>query len=343
MRIVRARVLRDTTALKSPFVTALRRVDNAEFIRLELYTDSGLVAYGSAPATKAITGETLQSIAEALNNAIRPAILHRPFVLDELLKEVSAALQGNFSAKAAADMALFSLAAQEVSLPLYRFLGGGVPPEIKTAVTVSLDTPEQMVLKAGEYLAAGCNILKIKVGANDGLDAQRIRSVAQAHPEATLLIDANQAWNVRETMAIIDAVADLPIALIEQPVAAADLEGLKEINKRSPFPILADEAVFDAEDAKRVLDAGAAGLVNVKLMKCGGIAGALKIVDVCRSHRVKCMLGSMLEGPVSITAALHLAAACPDIFEWYDLDSPLLYRSLPEDLPFTVRGNRYGL
>ena len=343
MKIVRARVLHDAIALKSPFVTALRRVENAEFIRLELYTDSDLIAFGSAPATKAITGETLQSIAEALNNAILPAILHRPLVLDELLKKISDALQGNSSAKAAADMALFSLAAQEVSLPLYRFLGGGAPPEIKTAVTVSLETPDQMVLKAGEYLAAGCDILKLKVGANDGLDTQRIRSVAQAHPGAVLLIDANQAWNVRETMAIIDAVADLPIALIEQPVAAANLEGLKEINKRSPFPVLADEAVFDAEDAKRVLDAGAADLVNIKLMKCGGIAEALKIVDVCRSYRVKCMLGSMLEGPVSITAALHLAAACPDIFEWYDLDSPLLYRSLPEDLPFTVRGNRYGL
>jgi len=343
MKIVRAHVLQDAIALKSPFVTALRRVESAEFIRLELHTDSGLIAYGSAPATKAVTGETLQSIAEALNNAILPTVMHRPFVLDGLLQQASSALRGNSSAKAAVDMALFSLAAQTAALPLYRFLGGKTPPGIETAVTVSLDTPEQMVLKAGEYLAAGCNILKIKVGANDGQDAQRIRSVAQACPEATLLVDANQAWNVRETMAIIDAVADLPVALIEQPVAAADLEGLKEINKRSPFPVLADEAVFDAEDAKRVLDAGAADLVNIKLMKCGGIAEALKIVDVCRSYRVKCMLGSMLEGPVSITAALHLAAACPDIFEWYDLDSPLLYRSLPEDLPFTVRGNRYGL
>ena len=167
--------------------------------------------------------------------------------------------------------------------------------------------------------------------------------MAEALPAARLLVDANQAWSVRETMAVIDAVADLPIALIEQPVAAADLEGLKEVNDRSPFPILADEAVFNAEYAKRVLDAGAAGLVNIKLMKCGGIAGAIDIIDVCRSYGINCMLGSMLEGPVSITAALHLAAAHPDIFEWIDLDSPLLYRSLPPDLPFTIRANRYAL
>lgn len=343
MTIVSASVQRAAIPLRTPFVTALRRVESVEYILLELRTDNGLSAYGSAPATEAITGETLQSIETALTSAIVPALLQRPFVLDALIRANAEALEGNSSAKSAADMALYSLAAQAASLPLYRLLGADKAPVIKTAVTVSLDTPERMLQQSAGYVDAGYDILKIKVGARDGLDTQRIRQIAHSLPAATLLVDANQAWNVQETLSVIDAVSDLPIALIEQPVPAADLEALKYINDRSPVPILADEAVFTAEDAKRVLDMGAADLVNIKLMKCGGISGALKIIDVCRAYKTKCMLGSMLEGPVSITAALHLAAAHPGIFKWVDLDSPLLYRTLPPDLPFTVEANRYAL
>jgi L-alanine-DL-glutamate epimerase-like enolase superfamily enzyme len=343
MKITGARITRDRIPLATPFVTALRRVDHAEFIVLELQTDRGLHALGSAPATKAITGETLESIECALRTKIVPALTGKPFELDVLLNAVGAALPGNSSAKAAADMALFTLAAQAASMPLYRFLGGQTAAPVKTAVTVSLDAPDEMARKAAERYASGYDLLKIKVGGGDGRDAQRIRAVADAVPNAVLLIDANQAWHPKEALNVIDRCPATRIALIEQPVAAQDIEGLREITLRSPYPVLADEAVFDAEDARRILDMGAADLINIKLMKCGGIAGALTIIDVCREYNKKCMLGSMLEGPVSITAALHLAAAYPDVFEWIDLDSPLLYRTLPADLPFSIEANRYAL
>ena len=343
MKIVSANITRQAIRLKTPFITALRRVDSAEFIVMELKTDNGFSALGSAPATKAITGETLESIEHALKTAIIPAILNRPFILEELLEIVRNIHGGNHSAKAAADMALYSLAAQSKSMSLLHYLGGNSPAEIPTAVTVSLDTPQRMTQQAVSLFHSGYDILKIKVGSTDGEDATRIRSVAAALPGATLLVDANQAWNVAETLTVIDKIADLPIALIEQPVAAHDVDGLKTIKTRSPFPILADETVFTAEDARRILDMGAADLVNIKLMKCGGIAGALEIIEACRTFDIKCMLGSMLEGPVSIAAALNLGAAHQDSFAWFDLDSPLLYDSLPADLPFTVQANRYGL
>lgn len=343
MKITSFRIYRDRLPLATPFVTALRRVDDAEFIVLELRTDRGLRARGSAPATKAITGETLESIEKVLQTKIIPALLQQPFELGALLKAVSATVPGNSSAKAAADMALFTLAAQEASMPIYRFLGSKAAAPVKTAVTVSLGAPDKMAQKAVELFASGYDILKIKVGGGDGLDAQRIRAVSNAVPDAVLLVDANQAWSAEETLNVIERCSGVRIALIEQPVAAQDLEGLREVTARSPYPVLADEAVFDAEDARRILDMDAADLINIKLMKCGGIAGALEIIDVCREYGKKCMLGSMLEGPVSITAALHLAAARPEIFEWIDLDSPLLYAALPADLPFSVEANRYAL
>ncbi len=343
MKITHAAVTRERIALRHPFVTALRRTEAVEYVRLLLRTETGLEAAGSAPATQAVTGETLDSIEQRLRNTILPAIMNRPLDLDALLNNVRNCCRGSGSAKAAADTALHFLAAAEKGIPLFRMLGADRPASLQTAVTVSLDTPESMRDKAAEAWHSGMHILKIKVGGNDGYDVQRIRAVAAAVPDASLLVDANQAWDAAATMIFIEAVSDLDIALIEQPVAADDLEALAKITAYSPFPILADEAVFTAEDAQNVLEMRAADLINIKLMKCGGIAEAQKIVTLCRRYDTRCMLGSMLEGPESITAALHLAAAYPDIFEWIDLDSPLLYDRIPEDLPFTMTANRYGL
>lgn len=343
MKIVSAQTRRCALPLKMPFVTALRRVQNVEFIVLEIATDTGEIAYGSAPSTEAITGETLESIDTALRTKIIPRILALPFMLEQLLALVASSVGGNSSAKAAMEMALYSLDAQLNHLALYQRLGTRKPVPIHTAVTVSLDTPEAMESYAIDLFTAGFDVLKIKVGASDGQDLQRIKKIAQALPDATLLIDANQGWSVDETLHTLDALESTQIALAEQPVAATDIEGMRTIRERTAIALLADEAVFHADDARRVLEAGAADLINIKLMKCGGISGALEILEICRAHSVKCMLGSMLEGPVSITAALHLGIACFDDFAWFDLDSPLLYRSLPSSLPFRVDGNRYTL
>ena len=342
MKITHARITRARLALRHPFVTALRRTEHVEFVRLLLHTDTGLEALSSAPATPAVTGETLDSIEQRLKNTILPAIVNRPFDLDALLNSVRDCCRGSGSAKAAADTALHFLAAAEKGIPLFRMLGTARPRPLQTAVTISLDTPDTMRTKAADAFRSGMDILKIKVGAGDRDDAQRIRAVAEAVPDAALLVDANQAWDVPETMEFIEAVSDLDIALIEQPVAACDLDGLAKITSQSPFPILADEAVFTADDAKKVLEMHAADLINIKLMKCGGIAEAQKIVSLCRRYDTRCMLGSMLEGPESITAALHLASAHPDTFEWIDLDSPLLYDRIPKELSFSITGNRYA-
>jgi o-succinylbenzoate synthase len=343
MTLSTAHISKARIPLAVPFVTALRRVDYVEHILLRLETDSGLVAFGSAPATEAITGETLQSIEQILKSEILPALLGQPFDLEQMKRLVADSVAGNSSAKACAEMALYFLAARQTNQPLYRLLGGKEAKTFSTAVTVGLNTPDAMVAQANSYCKRGFDILKIKVGSSDGLDATRIRTLATALPTATLLVDANQAWSADESLRILEQCHDLPLALIEQPVVANDLAGLKRVAATSPFPILADEAVFTACDAEHVLAENAADLINIKLMKCGGLGCALDILDVCRRYGKRCMLGSMLEGPVSITAALHLAAAYPDMFEYLDLDSPLLYATLPPDLPFTVQGNTYAL
>ncbi|MDX1295920.1 MAG: dipeptide epimerase [Sulfurimonadaceae bacterium] len=329
----------ETIPLKTPFVTALRRVENVETVRVTLTTASGETGIGEAPPTKAITGEDSSSIIETVKS-LSPVLINVEFnSIDEAITLLHSAIDGHNSAKAAIDMALYDLLSKEAGLPLYAYLEGTMQP-ITSDVTISLNGPDQMANDAAEAVANGYNILKVKVGGGDGLDIERTHAVSKAAgKDAILLIDANQAWDEAETFSFLQGTDALDLALIEQPVPATSLEVMRRITKKSSVPILADESVFTIEDAKKVVETGAAHMINIKLMKCGGIYKAKEILDYCREQSVKCMMGSMLEGPVSIAAAMHLCMAYSDTIIWYDLDSPLLYKSLPEAAPMRCEGN----
>jgi L-alanine-DL-glutamate epimerase-like enolase superfamily enzyme len=122
---------------------------------------------------------------------------------------------------------------------------------------------------------------------------------------------------------------NLNIALIEQPVIAKDIESLKLITEYSTIAILADEAVFSFDDAQNIIETKSANMINIKLMKCGGIYTAMRIAELCRKNGFKCMIGSMLEDPISIASAIHFTIANMDVIEYIDLDSPLLYKEQP--------------
>ncbi len=328
--------------LKTPFITALRRVDNVENVRICIHTDTPHVGYGGAPATKAVTGEDLDSISKTIKKHIAPKLVGETFNLPGVLEILHACCDGNSSAKSAVDMALYDLAAAAQNSSLVEFLGSR-PKPLETAVTISLKSPKEMADDALSAYNRGYTILKVKVGGKDGLDTDRISAVREAVPEARLLIDANQAWSVDESLEIINAIAPLQIELIEQPVLGSDIQGLKTISQQSTIAILADEAVFTLDDAKKVIEERAADLINIKLMKCGGISKAIEIIEYCQQEGVKCMMGSMLEGPTSIALTAQLVMAYSDAFSYVDLDSPLLYQKIPTGTGLTFFNNTIEL
>ena len=328
MKITHLSLKIEKIALQTPFVTALRRVESVDNVIITLHTDTPLIGEGAAPATKAITGEDLKSISQTIEKTIFPLLRNQTFELKTLLEVTHQACKGNSSAKAAVEIALYDLASKNRDQSLVEFLHG-TACKLQTAVTISLNEPDIMSDDAAKAFARGFDILKIKVGSNDGQDIQRIKAVSNAAPQAKLLVDANQAWSLETSLNIINALKDAKIELIEQPVKGKDIEGLKQITQQSSIPILADEAVFTFEDAKKVIEQQAADLINIKLMKCGGISKAIEIIEYCQAHHVKCMMGSMLEGPVSINAAAQLVMAYPEAFSYIDLDSPLLYKKIP--------------
>lgn len=310
--------------LKKPFTTALRTTNVVEFIRVKVALEDGRFSYGEAPATKAITGETLGSIQDSIE-LIKKDLLSRS--IEDALVVLHKSSIGS-SAKASLDMALF-----ELSVGGFKNFFKFSKSSIKTDITISLNSTDQMFSDAIEAYESGFDILKIKVGSNIDSSINIVKKIQETLPKTKILVDANQAWSRDDTLYFIDNIAN--VELIEQPVIKDDIASLRHITKYSHIPILADEAVFSFEDAKNIIDSKAAHMINIKLMKCGGLTNAIEILSFARKSNIPVMLGSMLEGPYSINAALYLAFAYNDVIKFVDLDSPFLYKNIPQVMDFT--------
>ena len=326
MKIVDIRTGEIGIPLARPFKTALRTVERVEDIVVRITAENGMVGYGEAPPTAVITGDTKGSILSAINEFIAPAILGADVLaLDEVMERMDRSIKGNTSAKAAVDMALYDLWGKILGKPLYQLLGG-YRREIETDITISVGPVAQMVADSLAALDEGYRILKIKVGKEGMADLPRIAAIREAvGPDIRLRVDANQGWNVPDSIRIISAMEDkgLCIDLVEQPVEAHDLTGMAKITQAVYTPILADESVFSPLDALEIIRRGAADLINIKLMKTGGIHQAIKICGIASLYGVDCMMGCMLESKLAVSAAAHLCAA-KGIVTRADLDGPSL-------------------
>ena len=312
--------------LARPFKTALRTVERVEDIVVRVTAENGMVGYGEAPPTAVITGDTKGSVLAAIHQHIAPAITGMDILcLDEVIERMAGSIKGNTSAKAAVDMALYDLWGKVLGQPLWRLLGG-YRPSFQTDITISVNPVPQMVADSLAAVKEGYRILKVKVGKEGMADIPRIAAIREAvGPDVSIRVDANQGWTVKDSIHIISAMEDrgLEIELVEQPVPARDLEGMARITQAVYTPILADESVFSPADAVEIIRRGAADLINIKLMKTGGIHEALKICGIASLYGVECMMGCMLESKLAVSAAAHLCAA-KGIVTRADLDGPSL-------------------
>jgi L-alanine-DL-glutamate epimerase-like enolase superfamily enzyme len=334
MKIVACHLALLRVPLRTPFRTALREVASVEDVVVALHADDGRIGYGEAPPTAAITGETLGSITTAITQHIAPGLIGEDVAdLHRIAGLIQASIAGNSSAKAAVDIALHDLWAQHHGAPLYRLLGGGCS-ELTTNLTISVNAIDTMVDDALDALARGYTALKIKIGKDIEDDIARVRAIHAAVGErAVLRLDANQGWTAKQAVRAIRRLEDagVPMDLVEQPVKARDLDGLGYVTRHVETPIMADESAFGPHEVLELIRRGAADIVNIKLMKAGGIANALRIADLAGMHGLPCMMGCMLESSVSVAAAAHVATARSHIITRVDLDGPSLCAFDPVD------------
>jgi o-succinylbenzoate synthase len=331
MKISNIRTSTLKAPLKNPFITSLRRVDTLEDLLIIVECDDGSVGYGEGAPTPVITGETMGSMIAAIEY-IKPFIIGLDMEdFNTILNNIHTSILKNTTAKSALEIALYDLKAKTAKQPLYKMLGG-TQTTFKTDITISMGEVKKMISDSLDAVNLGYDTLKIKIGDNPQKDVERIIAIHDTlDKNIALRLDSNQGWTAQESVEILYALEkrDIIAEFIEQPVAADDIDGLRYIKERVQTPLLADESIFSVKDARKLLEIEAIDYVNIKLAKTAGITQALELADISKEFGVKCMIGCMLEGPISVAAGIHVASAKADVITMVDLDAVSLLASHP--------------
>lgn len=319
-------------ALKKPFITALRRVDTINDIVLKVHTDSDYVGYAEACAVTPITGTTNEDVINELKTTVFPILTDTVIDSENIFKELYA-MKISPETKASVDIALFDLLAKQAKQSLHHYLGAS-HSQLRTDLTISVDEPLAMQKDTLDAISKGFSILKIKLDHDIDKNIERLARINEVLSDRhRLRLDPNQSLDYEGCSRMIACIRTDNIECIEQPFAAHDLISMKRLKEDSLLPILADESIFDSHDAQRLLDEKAVDMINIKLMKCGGLYEALKISKLAASYDKQCMIGSMLEGPISLLAAVHFGLSQHNV-SMADLDSPLYLQEHPLLQPF---------
>ena len=312
-----------------PTRTPIGTIKKAQNTIIKIIVSNGEFGWGEASPFAPITGDTQTSNYDLAQQLGRLIMGKDPLAIEARMKEINRHTVGDPSIRSAFDMALYDIVAKTAGMPLYQFLGGA-QRVIRTDFTIGMqDTVEQTVNHAREILTAGFDAIKIKVGRPVLEDVPHVVAVRElAGPDVAIKIDSNQGWDYPTAVANINAMAPLNLQYSEQPLAVWDYENLARLRDKVNLPICADESVFDDKDALKLVKAGAADYLNIKLGKSGGIHTALKINTIAEAAGCKCMIGCFSESRLALSAAAHLAIARPNIF-FFDLDSAYKHKDDP--------------
>ena len=323
IRVTRVEVIPISFRLVEGYRIAGHSYSIAENIIVKVDTSDGRTGFGCAAPAEEVTRETPAAARHALDDRLVP-LLRMSDAGDpaDFARRALEAAPSSPAARAACEMALFDLAGLRARVPLARVLGMK-RDRLPTSITLGIDEAVPTLERAKRHVAAGFRILKLKIGENWKDDLGTVRLLRETlGPGVLLRADGNQGYAEDDARRFLSGLPPGSLELLEQPTAAADLSILRRLTDEFELPIMADESVLGVADARRLAEARAADLVNIKLMKSGGICEALDIARVTRAAGIGGMIGCMDESRVGIAAALHFALAASNV-ERADLDGHL--------------------
>ena len=297
--------------LRHTFRIAREASEESENVLLKLTDEDGVCGLGEA-APSSYYGQTAESVQERLGK-LGGSAFAKPFLRAEILERAQRILGTHRSALAAVDLALHDWLGKRLGVPLYLLFGLDPGQTPLTTFTIGLSEEEELPGKLEE--AAEYAMLKLKLGTDKD---REIVATVRRQTSVPLLVDANGAWSFDEARENIPWLADCGVELVEQPLPAEDLDGLRRLTDVSSLPIIADESARTVKDVLRLR--GCVHGINVKLSKCGGLSEALKMIHLARAQSMKIMLGCFIESSLGITAAAHLSP----LVDYADLDGHLL-------------------
>ncbi|WP_019670559.1 mandelate racemase/muconate lactonizing enzyme family protein [Eudoraea adriatica] len=322
MRITKISYERLQLKLVEPYTIAYETVEETTNFILKLETESKWTAYGCSAPDVTVTGESPEQVEESIKDIIIPYLKGKnPFTYIRILTELKEMLGDKSSALAMVDIALYDLIAKKAEVPLYQFLGG-YRNCIATSITIGILPLDETLKRAGDFVKQGFTILKIKGGLNFQEDIEKMILIHEKFPQTVLRFDGNQGYNVAESIAFVEATKKIGIQIFEQPTKVEREKKLGEVTDRTHIPVMADESIKTLADAFRLAQNERIDMVNIKLMKVGGISVAMHINSVAKSANLEAMVGCIDECSLGISAGLHFALSRPNI-HYADLDGHL--------------------
>jgi L-alanine-DL-glutamate epimerase-like enolase superfamily enzyme len=300
-----------TLQLRHTFTLATSSRTTTPVVLTELDFD-GVTGYGEASMPPYL-GESHESVIKFLSS-VNLEQFSDPFLLEDILQYVEGVMPGNYAAKASIDIALHDLLGKIMGQPCYRLFGLNPSKTPLTSFTIGLDSPDIIKQKMAE--ADPYKVLKVKLGRdNDKQMIEIIRSLT----DKPLCVDVNQGWTDKNhSLEMAHWLKEKGIIFLEQPMPKSQKEDIAWLKERSPLPIVGDEAIQNVNDILSQKDIYSG--VNIKLMKCGGLNAARKMIEVARGLGMKVMIGCMTETSCAVTAAAQLSP----LVDWCDLDGNLL-------------------
>jgi len=296
--------------LVADFVTSRKIYSTLPYVIIEVTSSSGIKGYGEARESVQITGETIESITGMIKYRFAPKLKGmNPFDIEMIHHVMNCVCCGNSAAKSAVDLAMYDLMGKISHQPVCRLMGGREQTEVETSKAIGVGRLKAVVEEAESLVAQGFSILKIKTGVDPDGEIRMIREIREVvGPDIRLKLDANQGWTLREAVKVVRAVEDLDIEVVEQPLPAWDLKGSAQLRQLITPPVMLDEGIHSPSDVIRIIAAGAADMINIKLIKTGGLYPAQAVNAVSEAAGLVCQIGS-LDTSIGSAAAAHLAMA----------------------------------
>ena len=315
MRITAVETFHVSIPFNVPFVVWRGELASKEHVLVRISTDSALVGWGEAAPFLFYSPETAADVSSFIDDVLASEIIGRDSADIRAMYQRFDTLDGHLFAKCAIEMALWDIAGKSACLPLYRLLGGPVRDRVPVTTVLHTDDPLEMAKEARALAERGFDSIKIKIGFGPDLDEAMVAAVREAvGPGVRIRVDAEEHYTVKEALAIGRRLERYDLELISQPVARTDWEGMALLRATLATNLLADEGIHSPHDVLTCVRHGAADMVNIKVLKSGGLLPAIDMAGICRAAHLPVMIGSMIESGIGTLFGAHIAAMLPNVF-----------------------------
>ena len=297
-----------------PTKSSIWSMDAADHILIKIDTDESITGFGEALQRPTIYGETQQSVVAIIDSWIGPSLIGMdPFCLEQIWSKLDR-MAANSTAKGAIDMALHDIQGKKLGLPVYKLLGGWRNGTVRASALLSADAPEKTAAAALAWKQQyGIDSFKIKVGMDSNRDVEAFIAIRQAvGDDATLYVDANQAWAPDEAIRIIKQISPYGLAWVEEPIKSWDFEGKRRVAGHIDVPVLLDESVITPQDVMHHIRMGIGDMFSIKTSRTG-FYNSRKIVQMAESANIPCLVGTARETGIGAVANAQFAASAKNI------------------------------